>query len=213
MIRARAADEVRDALALLYCRRENGSAELRVAVPRGGVARARMPDRETKSRFVSAVLEAQPSDPGEELELFGESTANLDARDRRRLRRRVGVLTPGLRLISNLNGWENISLAAAYHGSPPLERVEALARDTLRDLGADPRALLARLPDELGSLERKLVAFTRLLASDPDLAVLDAVDEGLRAGEVSLSRRFEAQYRSRRPDGSLLHVDAERDPA
>jgi ABC-type molybdate transport system ATPase subunit len=86
-----------------------------------------------------------------------------------------------------------------------------MAQEVLRGLGEDPRALLGRLPEEMGSLERKLVAFVRLLTAEPELAVLDSVDEGLSAGEESLSERFEAEYRSRQPGGSLLHVDAERE--
>ena len=209
-MRIRSADVGAPPLALLYSFSRE-PLPLRVALPRGSVARVRMPDRASKGRFVNAVLEARCHDAGEELQLLGQQSAKLDPVARRTLRRRVGVLTPGLRLMSNLNAWENISLAAAYHGTPPLERVARTAHEVLRTLGMDPRALLARLPEELGSLERKLIAFVRLITAEPELAVFDSVDEGLSAGESSLSARFEAEYRSRQPAGSLLHIDSERE--
>jgi ABC-type transporter Mla maintaining outer membrane lipid asymmetry ATPase subunit MlaF len=210
MIRTRSADAGGAPLALLYSFRAQ-PAQLRVALPLGGVHRVRMPDRASKARFVSAVLEARCEAPGEELELLGEKTLRLDPASRRRLRRRIAVLTPGLRLLSNLNAWENVALAAAYHGAPPLERIAQTTREVLEAFGAAPRSVLGRLPEELGSLERKLVAFARLLTAEPELAVFDSVDEGLSAGEISLSSRFEAEYRARQPAASLLHIDSERE--
>ena len=199
-------------LALFYSLQE-APRHLRVELPRGGVARAHMPDRASKQRFVGAVLEARCEATGEELELLGEATAQLDAEARRGLRRRLAVLTPSVRLLSNLNAWENVALASAYHGAPPLERIARMASEVLAAFGLEPRPVLAKLPEALASRERKLVAFVRLLAAEPELAVFDAVDEGLSAGEVSLSGRFEAEYRSRLPAGSLLHVDSEKEPA
>jgi len=209
-MRTRSADAGGAPLALLYSL-PGEPLPLRVALPRGSVTRVRMPDRAAKGRFVAAVLEARCHEPGEELHLLGEQASKLDPAARRKLRRRVGVLTPGLRLMSNLNAWENIALAAAYHGTPPLERVARTAHEVLRSLGAAPDRLLGRLPEELDSLDRKLVAFVRLITAEPELAVFDAVDEGLSAGETNLSSRFEAEYRSRQPAGSLLHVDSERE--
>jgi len=210
MMRTRSADAGGASLALLYSVQQQ-PIPLRVAVPRGGVTHVRLPDRASKGRFVSAVLEARCQGPDEDLELLGERAATLEPSARRRLRRRVAVLTPGLRLMSNLNAWENVALSASYHGAPPLERVVHTAHDVLRAFGADPARLLPRLPEELDSLERKLVAFVRLLTAEPELAVFDSVDEGLSGGETNLSARFEAEYRARQPAGSLLHVDSERE--
>ncbi len=184
------------------------SPEVRIELEAGATARARLPSEAALLRFVASVLEARCGD-GEALSLFGEDAATLDAARRQALRLRVGVLTPRLRLISNLNAWENISLGAAYHGAPPLERVARTASEVLQAFGAKPSEVLARLPGELGSLERKLVAFARLLAAEPELAILDSVDRSSGAGRVGLSQRFEAEYRARQPAGSVLHVDSE----
>ncbi len=196
-------------LALAYGAR---SPQVRIEVEAGASARVRLPSEEAKSRFVTAVLEARCGS-GEELTMLGEDASRLDPGRRSALSQRVAVLTPGLRLISNLNAWENISLAAAYHGAPPLERVARSACELFEAFGAKPKELLARLPAELGSLERKLVAFARLLAAEPELAILDSVDRAAADGKIGLSARFEAEYRARQPAGSLLHVDSEEDHA
>ncbi len=194
------------ALALRYALKRDGRDEVAVAVPASSVHRCCLPDRETKARFVTAVLEAHCG-RDEELELLGEDVARLKPAARSRLRRRVGVLTRAVPLISNLNAWENISLPAAYHGTPPLGQIAEAARQALAALGADPERLLARLPDELGAFEKKLVEFTRLLVAAPELAVFDALGEDLDPGEHARVARFEAEYLARRPAGTLIYVD------
>jgi ABC-type transporter Mla maintaining outer membrane lipid asymmetry ATPase subunit MlaF len=109
--------------------------------------------------------------------------------------------------MTNLNAWENISLPAAYHGSPPLEQVASLAYEVLEGFGAEPRQFLARLPDELGMLERKVASFVRLLVTAPELMVFDALEDGLSSGECRHAARFEAEYRARHPAGTVLYVD------
>ena len=194
------------AIALRYALRRDGHDEVDVAVTASSVHRCCLPDREAKSRFIAAVLEAH-CEKDETLELLGENVAGLKRGARARLRRRVGVLTRAIPLISNLNVWENISLPAAYHGTPPLEQVAETARHALAALGADPEWLLARLPDELGAFERKVVEFTRLLVAAPDLAVFDALGEDLDPEERARAIDFGAEYLARQPAGTLIFVD------
>jgi predicted ABC-type transport system involved in lysophospholipase L1 biosynthesis ATPase subunit len=194
------------ALALRYALRRDGRGEVEVAVPASSVHRFCLPDRDTKARFVTAVLDAR-CERDESLELLGEDVARLKPAGRSRLRRRVGVLTPAVGLISNLNAWENISLPAAYHGTPPLGQIAEAARDALAALGADPEWLLARLPDELDEFEKKLVKFTRLLVAAPELAIFDALGDDLDPGEHARAAGFEAEYLARKPAGTLIYVD------
>ena len=192
-------------LAVRYAR-FTGRHPIVLSVPRGGVTRVHLPDSEAKSHLVTALLKAR-AETGEELELLGTATAELNARGRERLRRRVGAVSPVVGLISNLTAWENISLPAAYHGTPPLERVAQIAQEVLERFGAEPQAFLARLPDNLDALERKIAAFVRLLVAAPELAVFDALDEGLTRKEADRISGFEAEYRVRQPTGTLLYVD------
>jgi ABC-type transporter Mla maintaining outer membrane lipid asymmetry ATPase subunit MlaF len=109
--------------------------------------------------------------------------------------------------MTNLNAWENVSLPAAYHGTPPLPEVAQLAHDVLTAFGAEPRYFLARVPDELGMLERKMASFIRQLVAAPELMVFDALEDGLSFAECRHAARFEAEYRARQPEGTVLYVD------
>src|SRR5260221_4545951 len=186
--------------------RFSGRTRVVVAVPRGRVTRLHLPGDEVKVGRVRAVLKAH-AEWGEELELLGAATAELDVRAREGLRRRVGAVSREVGLISNLNAWENISLPAAYHGAPPLAEVAELAQAVLARFGAEPDAFLARLPDELGALERRLAAFVRLLVGAPELAVFDDIADGLTRPERERVAEFEAEYRARQPLGTLLYLD------
>jgi ABC-type transporter Mla maintaining outer membrane lipid asymmetry ATPase subunit MlaF len=192
-------------LALRY-RRKTARHEVQAAVPRGAVARVHVPDDDAKAHLVTAVLKAR-CEPGEELELFGESAVALPRQRREKLRARVGAVSPIVGLMTNLNAWENISLPAAYHGSPPLEQVSALAHEVLAAFGVQARDFFARIPDELGVLERKIAAFVRALLIAPELMVFDALDDGLSYAECRHAARFEAEYRARQPQGTVLYVD------
>jgi osmoprotectant transport system ATP-binding protein len=194
------------ALALRYDLRRDGRPAVFVEVPGGTTQRVRLPDSDAKTRLVGAVLSTRCA-AGEELELFGATVKSLKRAERARLHDRIGVLTRAIGLISNLNAWENISLQAAYHGTQPVARIAKTAREALEALGADPQRFLARLPDEMDAFERKLVAFVRLLAKEPALAVIDGLGEGLNREQRARAARFEAEYRSRQPEGTLLFVD------
>jgi ABC-type transporter Mla maintaining outer membrane lipid asymmetry ATPase subunit MlaF len=192
-------------LAVRY-RRKTTRHEVQAAVPKGAVTRLHVPDEDAKAHLVTALLKAR-CEPGEELELFGESAAELARPRRRQLLARVGTVSPIVGLITNLNAWENISLPAAYHGSPRLEQVVSLTHEVLAAFGADPDHFLARIPDELGMLERKMAAFVRSLVATPELMVFDALEDGLSSAECRYVARFEAEYRARAPQGTVLYVD------
>jgi len=194
------------ALALRYACKRDGRDEVAVSASASSVHHFRLPDRDAKTRFIDAVLDARCG-RDEELELLGEDVARLKPAARARLRRRVGVLTSAVPLISNLNVWENISLPAAYHGTPPLDSIAEAARQALAAFGVDPERLFARLPDELGTFEKILVEFTRLLVATPELAVFDALGDALDSADHARAARFEAEYLARQPAGTLIYVD------
>ena len=194
------------AAALRYDLRRDGRAPLVIEVPCGRTQRLRLPDSEAKGRLIGAVLSTRCA-AGEELELFGATVRSLKRAERARLHDRIGVLTPAMGLISNLNAWENISLQAAYHGTRSMAEIAHTARDALTSLGAEPQRFLARLPDEMDAFEKKLVAFVRLLAKQPALALIDGLGEGLNREQSARAARFEAEYRTHQPEGTLLFVD------
>ncbi|HEY5900668.1 MAG TPA: hypothetical protein VIV54_24095 [Burkholderiales bacterium] len=184
--------------------------EVQVAVPRGAVTHLHLPDDDAKAHLVTAVLKVRP-EPEEELELFGEPAAALKPRQRERLRARVGAVSPIVGLITNLNAWENISLPAAYHGRPALQDVAELSAEVLSAFGLDPATFLLRLPDELGTLERRIASFVRQLVSAPELMVFDGLEDGLSRAESRHVRHFETVYRAHQPAGTVLYVDTMED--
>ena len=192
-------------LALRY-ERKTSEHHVTLTVPEASASRVHLPDEDAKAHLVTAVLKAR-TEPEEELELFGVKTVDLKPAERRRVRARVGALSPVVGLINNLNTWENISLPAAYHRTTPLEKVAELAHDVIAAFGADPDALLARVPDELSMLERKIAAFVRLLVATPELMIFDALEEGLSHAECKCAARFEAVYRAYQPAGTVIYVD------
>jgi ABC-type transporter Mla maintaining outer membrane lipid asymmetry ATPase subunit MlaF len=193
-------------LAVRY-RRRTSRHEVELAAPCGAVTRLHVPDDDAKAHLVTAVLKAR-CEPEEELELFGEpAAAGLPYQQRQKLRARIGAVSPIVGLMANLNAWENIALPAAYHGAPPLEQVAGLAYEVLSAFDAEPRSFLARLPDELSVLERKMATFVRGLVAAPELMVFDALEDGLSATECRHVARFEAEYRARAPQGTVLYVD------
>ena len=192
-------------MALRYVHR-GGQREIAIAVPVGSVRRISVPDRETRSAFVTAVLKAR-CEGDEELELFGQPVKDISGNARAKLRAQVGALSPTVGLINNLNAWENISLPAAYHGKPSLGEVAAITQEVLDTFGIEPRAFLGRVPDELGKLERKIAAFARLMIAGPELAIIESLDDGLSRAECARVAGFEQEYRRRHPAGTLIFVD------
>jgi ABC-type oligopeptide transport system ATPase subunit len=88
-----------------------------------------------------------------------------------------------------------------------MAEVVRITQEVLEAFGVEPREFLRRLPDELGTLERRIAAFARLLVAAPELAIIDSLDEGLSRSEAALVAGFEKEYRSRHPEGTLLFVD------
>jgi predicted ABC-type transport system involved in lysophospholipase L1 biosynthesis ATPase subunit len=192
-------------MALRYTRKTE-QREVAIAVPAGSVRRIELPDAESKSTFVTAVLKAR-CEADEDLELFGQPVRGLGSNARQKLRARVGALSPIIGLINNLNAWENISLPAAYHGKPSLAEVAAITQEVLDTFDIEPRGFLVRVPDELGTLERKIAAFARLMIAGPELAIIESLNDGLSRAECARVAGFEQEYRRRHPAGTLLFVD------
>jgi ABC-type transporter Mla maintaining outer membrane lipid asymmetry ATPase subunit MlaF len=198
-------------LAISYMRK-TARHDFFVGVPGGAVSRVHLPDDDAKAHLVTAVLKAK-CEPGEELELFGEPVMQLTPPARERMRRRVAALSPVVGLMTNLNAWENIALAATYHGSAPLERVAGVTQEVLQSFGIESRAFLARLPDDLGMLERKIAAFVRLLIAEPELSLIDALEEGLSRAECARVAAFETELRARLPAATLVFIDSREEDA
>ena len=181
-----------------------------VVVPSGQVTHLHVPDHDAKSHLVTAILKAR-GEPSESLALFGTPVEELRPRERRQMRARIAAVSKVVGLVTSLNAWENISLPAAYHGRPQLEDVVQLAHEVLSAFGIEPQKFLARLPDELGMLERKVAAFIRGLVTAPELMIFDSLDDQLNPQECRCITRFESVYRAHQPAGTVLYLEVKED--
>lgn len=207
---AEAHERAGHAAIVVHYERARPEDHIAVVVPAGSVTHVHVPDHDAKSHLVTAILKAR-CQTGENLQLFGIPVAGLRARERAGLRTRTGAVSKVVGLVTSLNAWENISLPAAYHGHPQLHDVVRLAHETLSAFGIEPDRFHARLPDELGMLERKVAAFIRALVTAPELMLFDALQDGLNPQECRRVSEFESVYRARQPTGTVLYVEVKED--
>ena len=148
-----------------------------------------------KGDMLAALYELKPRD-GAPLVLFGVDVDALSEEERRRLLGRIGFVPANGGLLSNLNGWENISLPLAYHAPQKLDGAFAEVQALLRELDAVDDALLAKLPDDMTPHERRVAAYIRAVLEAPDLLVVE-----------ERANRFAEVYRARCPRGTYLEFE------
>jgi phospholipid/cholesterol/gamma-HCH transport system ATP-binding protein len=155
---------------------------------------------------LAVICELKPRD-GAPLVVFGAEVATLPAAERQRLLRRIGFVPANGGLLSNLNGWENISLPIAYHAPQKLEGALEAVHALLEELGGVDAGFLAKLPDEMTLYERRLAAYIRALLEGPDLLVVDNAGVGLGPTKRRRANRFAEVYRARCPGGTYVEFD------
>jgi ABC-type multidrug transport system ATPase subunit len=110
-------------------------------------------------------------------------------------------------LISTLNGWENIVLPLGYRDPARVPVAAPRVHALIERLGADPRALLAELPEEMTLYEKKLVGYVRILLEAPELVVVENLTGGLEPEERRRTAAFAAAYHAERPDGVFVQLE------
>ena len=101
-------------------------------------------------------------------------------------------------LISNLRVGENMILPVAYHANSLPEKFETTIVSLLSDLGHDysaAGALLAKLPADLTTFERRLVSFVRAAIMAPAVIVYDSLWADLSEDELGKVIAFDTIFR------------------
>ncbi|MEM7506905.1 MAG: ATP-binding cassette domain-containing protein [Pseudomonadota bacterium] len=107
---------------------------------------------------------------GGQLHLLGEDPASLDAPERTRLRRRIGVVFQEFRLLDHISVAENIALPLRIAGKR-LEDYRDDVLDLLKWVGLSHR--MEALPPQISAGEKQRAAIARAVVNSPDLILAD----------------------------------------
>src|SRR5438876_4255510 len=104
-------------------------------------------------------------------ELNGRPVAELNARDRARVRNReIGFIFQSFNLIGDLTVFENVELPLTYRGMRPAERRQR-ANEALERVGMAHRA--KHVPSQLSGGQQQRVAVARAVAGEPVILLAD----------------------------------------
>ncbi len=104
------------------------------------------------------------------LSLFGSRIETASRRDLPPLRRRIGIVFQGCRLLPHLSAFDNVALPLRL-APRPQALLRADVTEMLRWVGLEQR--MAALPCELSSGERQRVAIARAVIARPALLLAD----------------------------------------
>jgi len=158
-----------------------------------------------KSVLLSAVLELRPRKDARVV-VLGVETNSLSPTARAALRAQISFLPADGGLISHLNGWENIALPLGFHAPGRLRGLAPEVYAMLEQFGADARALLGRLPEEMTPYEKKLAGYVRMRLGRPRLVLAEDPGAGLGAGERGRTAAFAAAYLADCPEGTFVQL-------
>jgi phospholipid/cholesterol/gamma-HCH transport system ATP-binding protein len=130
-----------------------------------------------KTVLVKCLLGLVTPDGGS-IQVDGQETTRLGARDRDALLRRFGVLFQNGALFDSLPIWRNVSFALVNGRGVGARAAREMAIRALAEVGleADTAELL---PNELSGGMQKRVALARAIVASPEIFVLDSPTAGL----------------------------------
>ncbi|OFW16449.1 MAG: hypothetical protein A3H27_02065 [Acidobacteria bacterium RIFCSPLOWO2_02_FULL_59_13] len=178
----------------------------RIWIPTGVSLRIRIANPAHRARLLAAIFDIEP-DPDLRLVLLGAEVNALSVEERTALRARLAFLASAGGLLSNLDAWENIILPLGCHHPERLQGIAVEVRALITELGAAPELLLAKLPEEMTPLERKITGFVRILLEAPDLVLVENFAAGLDSAERTRLSYFANTYHARHPGGTFVQLE------
>lgn len=139
--------------------------------------------------------------------VFDREPASLNEREGQELRRRVGTVTAGGGLISNLKAWENLVLPVQFHRRMPAAELESAGTAALERVGYQgPRMAL---PGLMNVLQRKQVGLARALLLDPELMIYESLLNGLNRRERNALLEVARTFHHERKDRCSLFLSSD----
>jgi phospholipid/cholesterol/gamma-HCH transport system ATP-binding protein len=151
--------------------------DLDLSIPRGEIIALVGGSGSGKTVLLRTMALLRRPDAGR-VELFGDDALHLNEADRRRLRRKIGLLFQGGALFTALTVLENVMLPIREHTRVRGAWLEALALSKIRLAGL-PEDSAVKYPAELSGGMVKRAALARALSLDPSLLLLDEPTSGL----------------------------------
>ena len=194
-------------IALGYEPPPDEGSEGRLWIPVGGSHRI-VADRARTARLLGAVLDVRPERRAR-LVVLESDVGALSFAERTALRARIAFLSADGGLISHLNAWENIVLPLGFHHPKRLHGIAGSVLDLLAGLGTEPRALLAKLPEDMTLYEKKAAGCVRIILEAPELVLAEDLTGGLEAfnerGRAAAG--FAAAYHTACAGGTFIQLE------
>ena len=185
-----------------------GRIDTSFALPAAARAKIVVTSIDIKDHFTGVLLGRKRPDSGV-VQLFGADLYALTEPQRISLFARVGAVPESGGLISNLKGWENALLPAAYHDNKAEVDVEARVTELAMRLGLS-RAALARimsvLPDAMSLFERRVIAMVRALLLDADVMIYDFLLSDITREDALRLLSLSVEAHDIRPDRLSIYV-------
>ena len=142
--------------------------------------------------------------------LFGNDVGTLDSSEIDILRRGIGVVFENASLISNLKVIENVMLPLQYHSNLTPDAImkrAVLLLESVRYKGG-----MWELPGPLSFYTKKIIAFARAIALDPDIMIYDRLLEGLDSYQsLEILRMIHGFHKAKKNRLSIMIVNDARD--
>ena len=148
------------------------------AVRRGETRVILGPSGSGKSTVLRLLMGLVQPDSGN-IVIDGEDIAAVDEEQRRRIRRKMGVVFQQGALFDSMTVGENVGFSLLEEEEVDDEAVEAMVKHFLSLVGLE-ECLIDRMPDELsGGMQRRVAIARALAARDPQILLYDEPTTGL----------------------------------
>jgi len=177
----------------IYAPNYRALTDISFEIDKGEVVFLAGPSGAGKSTLLKLLFREEEPSAGE-IVIDGESVTSLRSRGVARLRRKIGLVFQGFKLLANLTVLENVALASEVIGvGKSASRIKAY--QLLRDLGLKDRC--DDKPPALSAGEQQRVAIARAVVNEPMLLIADEPTGNLDAEVADETLRLFLKVRDR----------------